>query len=56
MSALKALIVVMIMHLATTVKEVTSALVTLDTQGMDFLVWVSAAITTIRLSYLHLLS
>ena len=42
MSVLKALIAVMIMQLASTLKGVTSAIATLDTQGMDFLVQVSA--------------
>ena len=37
MSALKALIAAMIMQLGTTLKGVTPALVTLDTQAMDFL-------------------
>ena len=44
MSVLVALIAVMIMQLATTLKEVTPALVTLDTQAMDFLAQVSATI------------
>ena len=42
MSAVKALIAVMTMQHATTLKEVTPALATLDTQAMDFLVQVSA--------------
>ena len=42
MSALKTLIGVMIMQLATTLMEVTPALTTLDTQAMDILVQVSA--------------
>ena len=42
MNVLKALIAVMMMQLATILKGVTPAFVTLDTQGMDFLVQVSA--------------
>ena len=42
MSAVKALIAAMLMQLATTLMGVTPALATLDTQGMDFLVQVSA--------------
>ena len=42
MNVLKALISAMIMQLVTTLKGVTPALVTLDTQAMDFLVQVSA--------------
>ena len=42
MSALKALIAVMIMQLATTPRGVTLALATLDTQAMDILVQVSS--------------
>ena len=42
MSVLKALIAVMIMQLATTLKGVTPALATLDTQAMDILVQVRA--------------
>ena len=42
MSALKALIGVMIMQLATTPRGVTPALATQDTQAMDILVQVSA--------------
>ena len=44
MSALKARNAAMIMHLATTLKGVTPALVTLDTQAMGFLAQVSASI------------
>ena len=40
MNVLKTLISVMIMQLVTTLKEVTPALATLDTQAMDFLVLV----------------
>ena len=54
MSALKALIAAMIMQLATTLKGVTPALVTMDTQAMDFIAWVSETITAITLSYPHL--
>ena len=53
MSALKALIAVMIMQHATTLKGVTHALVTMDTQAMDFIAWVSETITAITLSYPH---
>ena len=42
MSAVKALIAAMLMQLATTLMGVTPALATLDTQGMDLLVQVSA--------------
>ena len=42
MNALKTLISVMIMQLVTTLKEVTPALATLDTQAMDFLALVSS--------------
>ena len=44
MNVLKALIAVMIMQLATTLKGVTPALVTVDTQAMGFLAQVSATI------------
>ena len=44
MNVLKALIPVMIMQLATTLKGVTPALATLDTQGMGFRAQVSASI------------
>ena len=44
MSVLAALIFVMLMQLATTFKGVTPALVTLDTQAMDFLVQVCKCI------------
>ena len=43
MNVLKALIAVMIMQLATTLKGVTPAFATVDTQAMDFLVQVSAS-------------
>jgi len=42
MNVLKTLIPVMMMQLATTLKGVTPALATVDTQAMDFLVQVSA--------------
>ena len=42
MNALEALISVMIMQVATTLKGVTPALATLDTQAVDFLVLVSS--------------
>ena len=42
MNVLKVLMAVMMMQLATTLKGVTPALVTLDTQAMGFLVQVSA--------------
>ena len=42
MSVLEVLIGVIAMQLATTLKEVTPALVTLDTQAMGFLAQVSA--------------
>ena len=41
MNALKALVSAMIMQLVTTLKGVTPALATLDTQAMDFLVQVT---------------
>ena len=44
MNALKALISVMTMQLATTLKEVTPAHATLDTQGMDLHALVSILI------------
>ena len=44
MNVLKALISAMIMQLVTTLKGATPALATLDTQGMGFLVQVSAGI------------
>ena len=44
MSVLEALIPVILMQLATTLKGVTLALATLDTKAMDFLAQVSAAI------------
>jgi len=44
MSVLKALIAVIPMQLATTLKGVTPALATLDTQAMDFLAQVSPSI------------
>ena len=47
MSVLKALIAVMIMQFATTLRGVTTALVTLDTQAMGFLAQVSATIQSI---------
>jgi len=43
MSALKGSIAVMIMQLATTLKGITTALVTVDTQAMGFLAQVSAS-------------
>ena len=46
MNVLKALIAVMIMQHVTTLKEVTPALATLDTQAMDFLAHVSSAFIT----------
>ena len=45
MNALEALIGVIPMQLATTLKGVTPVLATLDTQGMDFLAQVSTGIT-----------
>ena len=50
MSALKALIAVIPMQLATTFKGVTPALATLDTQGMAFLARVSPSIYNLSLS------
>ena len=47
MSVLKPLISVMIMQLASTLRGVTPALVTLDTQAMGFLAQVSATIQSI---------
>ena len=47
MNVLKALIAVMIMQLATTLKGVTPALVTVDTQAMGFLAQVSVTIQSI---------
>ena len=44
MSVLATLILVMLMQLATTLKGVTPALVTLDTQAMDFLAQVCKCI------------
>ena len=44
MSVLKALIAVILMLVAATLKEVTHALATLDTQAVEFLAQVSAAI------------
>ena len=44
MSVLEALITVILMQLATTLKGVMLALATLDTKAMDFLAQVSAAI------------
>ena len=44
MSVLKVLIAVIPMQLATTLKGVTPALATLDTQAMDFLAQVSPSI------------
>ena len=44
MSVLASLILVMLMQLATTLKGVTPALVTLDTQAMDFLAQVCKCI------------
>ena len=54
MSVLKALIAVMIMQLASTLKGVTSALVTLDTQAMGFLAQVSVTIQTIYSTAIYL--
>ena len=54
MSVLKALISAMIMQLATTLKGVTTALVTLDTQAMGFLAEVSATIQSIYNTAIHL--
>ena len=54
MSVLEALIAVILMQLATTLKGVILALATLDTQAMDFPAQVSAA-TAITLSYPHVL-
>ena len=47
MSVMKALIAVMIMQLASTLKGVTTALVTLGSQAMGFLAQVSATIQSI---------
>ena len=47
MNVLKALIAVMIMQLATTLKGVIPALVTVDTQAMGFLAQVSVTIQSI---------
>ena len=44
MNVLEALIGVILMQLATTLKGVTPALATPDTQAVDFIVWVSAGI------------
>ena len=44
MNVLKVLIAVMIMQLATTLKEVTPALATVDTQGMDLHALVSSLV------------
>ena len=52
MSVLKALIAVMIMQLASTLRGVTPALVTLGSQAMGFLAQVSATIQSIY-SILH---
>ena len=58
MSVLKALMTVILMQLATTLKGVTPALATLDTQVVAFLAQVGAAIqsmySNITLSYHHL--
>ena len=45
MNALKASISAMIMQLVTTLKGVTPALATVDTQAMDFLATVSSSIS-----------
>ena len=44
MNVLEILIGVMLMQIATTLKEVTPALATVDTQAMDFLATVSSSI------------
>ena len=51
MSVLLVLIGVILRQLATTLKEVTSALATLDTQAMDFLVHVSPATIIILIEW-----
>ena len=43
MNVLKALITAIKMQLVTTLKEVSPALVTLDTQAMDLFAWVSVS-------------
>ena len=47
MSALKVLIAAMIMQLVTILKGITPVLATVDMQAMDFIAWVSVAITPI---------
>ena len=54
MSVLKALIAVMIMQLASTLKGVTTALVRLGSQAMGFLAEVSATIQSIYSTAIHL--
>ena len=54
MSVLKALIAVMIMQLASTLRGVTTALVTLGSQAMGFLAQVSVTIQTIYSTAIHL--
>ena len=51
MNVLEALIGVILMQLATTLKEVTPALATLDTQAMGFIAQVSiSALTTMKVA------
>ena len=56
MSVLKALITVIPMQLATTLKGVTPAIATVDTQEVGFLAQVSAVIQSIYSNYTQLLS
>ena len=56
MSVLKALITVIPVQLATTLKGVTPAIATVDTQEVGFLAQVSAVIQSIYSNYTQLLS
>ena len=56
MNVLKALIAVMMMHLATTFKEVTPALATVDTQGMDLHALVSSLVLQCNISYISFIN
>ena len=55
MNALEALIVVMVMLLVTTLKGVTLAPVTLDTQAVDLLALVSSFDCSNSINYTHLI-